>query len=367
MSTLEYPSHHNSATKTEVDPQVRATNEEPLALLHDVCHEGDHTILAEDSVVALRQFNDAQAKTRNLPIEILSMIFELACPPNDINDRYGVWHPGFDTFRAEDTFHFILASVCYYWRAVVLSTPQLWTAITLRPNRPGLSIQNTISLLNLYFERAQPLPISIELDFQGGGIAELLADRDEPIEVSKGYLARLEPLKAAVLVKGASMIQHLTLIQAPTQWFRYVNGNLSRCTSVGVFDLMRLIEINDGGDNEEKKEDGESDKETNGENGEDAGSNEVTVKDDKDDFPGLDFSKLPRLERLDVAAAAIALHDFPFKLPNKGTITLRVKYKSRIIDELLRRYEIVFDTLIDSLKELMERIAPGALDRLNHS
>jgi hypothetical protein len=100
----------------------------------------------DDSIVYanannLRDVNNTQAETRSLPLEILSAIFEFACPPIDFNDRFINWLPGFDTFRTQATFHFTLAAVCQYWREIILSTPQLWTTITLRPDRPGYSIE----------------------------------------------------------------------------------------------------------------------------------------------------------------------------------------------------------------------------------
>jgi hypothetical protein len=146
--------------------------------------------------------------------------------------------------------------------------------------------------------------------------------------VGKEYLACLEPLRQAIFVDGASKIQHLSLIQVPTNWLSFVDENLSQCTSFALFDPMELIE---GGDdkNENKGEGSENDGAFNGgvigggisgEGGEesdewtdeesdeessDEGSDEDELPhfhEDNNNPPLLDLTKLPLLKRINLAS-----------------------------------------------------------------
>jgi hypothetical protein len=88
----------------------------------------------------LRELNTIHDKTSRLPSEVLSHIFQFARPPVDFRHhiplRSNEWKKKCrcfqrDTYHREEDHHFNLAGVSYRWRQIILSTPQLWTTISI--------------------------------------------------------------------------------------------------------------------------------------------------------------------------------------------------------------------------------------------
>ncbi|TDL25322.1 hypothetical protein BD410DRAFT_635670 [Rickenella mellea] len=70
--------------------------------------------------------SDAPINTGSLPLDILSLIF-LECLPHR--------RIGFPTVRTTDA-PVLLGRICSHWRAVALSTPQLWAGLSLSIRPP---------------------------------------------------------------------------------------------------------------------------------------------------------------------------------------------------------------------------------------
>ncbi|KAF8883382.1 hypothetical protein CPB85DRAFT_394282 [Mucidula mucida] len=76
---------------------------------------------------------------RRLPVEVLDIIFELACEP--------------EAFKMPLS----LSWTCFKWRQIVLFRPQLWTHIYVSP-----SVSR--SLVNLYIKRSGTAPLSVKIE-----------------------------------------------------------------------------------------------------------------------------------------------------------------------------------------------------------
>ncbi|XP_006463756.1 hypothetical protein AGABI2DRAFT_120561 [Agaricus bisporus var. bisporus H97] len=193
--------------------------------------------LQEEKASLLRRINNAQEKTRRLPFEVLSNIFQFARPPIDFTDYepeyYWIEDPDYPPlmgyYDPAEYFHHTLAAVSHRWRQVVLSTPQLWTSISLRVLNTFTEF-NT-SLLDLYFKNAHNLPISIRLDLSNPALAWTAGSCLRRAD----FLTRLEPLEEIIFNQHADKIHSLIFIEAPVEWFTRDCCKFSRCTSVMIY------------------------------------------------------------------------------------------------------------------------------------
>ncbi|EKM76529.1 hypothetical protein AGABI1DRAFT_131350 [Agaricus bisporus var. burnettii JB137-S8] len=192
--------------------------------------------LQEEKASLLRRINNAQAKTRHLPFEVLSNIFLFARPPIDFAayEPINYWiedseyPPLTGYFDPAEYFHHTLAAVSHRWRQVALSTPQLWTSISLRVLNTFIEFDT--SLLDLYFKNAHNIPISIRLDLSNPALAWTAVSCLRRAD----FLTRLEPLEEIIFDRNADKIHSLVFIEAPVEWFSDC-GKLSRCTSVTMY------------------------------------------------------------------------------------------------------------------------------------
>ncbi|KXN80659.1 hypothetical protein AN958_08926 [Leucoagaricus sp. SymC.cos] len=132
------------------------------------------TKLHEDRSALLRRLNAIQPATRVLFPEMLSLIFQQACPTPDHfqqqtvqkrqefedEDGYLKFHPG---YQEDPHFHPTLASVSSQWRDIVHSTPSLWSSIQIQGARKRDAGKWALFLKNS-FERSRDLPLDIALD-----------------------------------------------------------------------------------------------------------------------------------------------------------------------------------------------------------
>ncbi|KAF8178171.1 hypothetical protein K438DRAFT_1844695 [Mycena galopus ATCC 62051] len=86
-----------------------------------------------------------------LPNEIISEIFLHFLPP------YPICPPLVGMFSPTHLTH-----VCRGWRAVALSTPELWR--TIGPSDPSLPLKNTSEISDAWARRSGACPLSIEID-----------------------------------------------------------------------------------------------------------------------------------------------------------------------------------------------------------
>ncbi|KAK0467838.1 uncharacterized protein EV420DRAFT_1684500 [Desarmillaria tabescens] len=105
------------------------------------------------------------APVRCLPVEILLTIFEEACSELGLisfQDQIPYYWKDEKNITLYGNTPVYLASVCYYWRSICLSTPKLWTHSYVFACRPSLS-SATANLILLFNERSKPLPLSISI------------------------------------------------------------------------------------------------------------------------------------------------------------------------------------------------------------
>ncbi|EKM79150.1 hypothetical protein AGABI1DRAFT_106729 [Agaricus bisporus var. burnettii JB137-S8] len=192
--------------------------------------------LQEEKLVLLHRINNAQEKTGRLPFEVLSNIFLFARPPIDFTAHEPTFYDDDDPnhppvtgyYDPAEDFHHTLAAVSHRWRQVVLSTPQLWTSISL-------CVRNTFteyrtSLLNLHFKNARDLGVSILLDFSNPTLVwENISSR------RSDFLMHLEPLVETIFEDNSDQVRSLFLIQPPAEWSSFMCGSLPRCNSVTIY------------------------------------------------------------------------------------------------------------------------------------
>ncbi|KAJ7473788.1 hypothetical protein B0H11DRAFT_1336314 [Mycena galericulata] len=113
----------------------------------------------------------ALAPIRRIPTEILQHIFLcyadlLGDNPPCIDVKGGVW---------------ILGHICSYWRAVALSTPDLWTACAFScyPHKRPRGCCDAPSLVRTWFERAGRRPLSIRFNCDAPAIDQHPRDAKE--------------------------------------------------------------------------------------------------------------------------------------------------------------------------------------------
>ncbi|KAK7032419.1 hypothetical protein VNI00_013167 [Paramarasmius palmivorus] len=89
------------------------------------------------------------APVNDVPTEILASIFEFCCHEN-------VVHP------AVDSSALILSKVCHRWRQVALSTPKIWSSLSVDFERWGTD--NRLSrIVRAFVDRSRSSPLSIKL------------------------------------------------------------------------------------------------------------------------------------------------------------------------------------------------------------
>ncbi|KAF7760148.1 hypothetical protein Agabi119p4_10824 [Agaricus bisporus var. burnettii] len=217
---------------------------ERISDLQDQVRSLDELIsrLNQDKANVLHRINGMRDKTRHIPPEVLSHIFLYVRPPIDFHNhlppRTDEWQTECqyfrrDTYHREEDHHIKLAGVSHRWRQIVLSTPQLWTTISVGVWAP--SITSHLTLLDLYSRHAGNFPISIELDFRFHAIRWKLEEDQRAREQS---ITLLKPIFEAVFTRIAPKIHHLTLIAPPSEILSDIDQNFSLCNSLTIYTVM---------------------------------------------------------------------------------------------------------------------------------
>ncbi|KAJ3743959.1 hypothetical protein DFH05DRAFT_1446353 [Lentinula detonsa] len=90
-----------------------------------------------------------------LPIEVLSKIFELSCSPDaDIA-------PEHDIIRRT----FVLSKICVHWRKVAHDTPRIWSRLCLSESQHLKAITGDVVWVGEWLSRSRGLPIELHLNF----------------------------------------------------------------------------------------------------------------------------------------------------------------------------------------------------------
>lgn len=106
---------------------------------------------------------------RRLPTEVLTNIFFRCCGNNELTHSAG--EPWLTSALS-------LGMVCAYWREIMLSTPQLWSVISITAHFHPYTTRPRIELLDLYLERSRQLPLTLVIDDgPEGGLPDEVIDR----------------------------------------------------------------------------------------------------------------------------------------------------------------------------------------------
>lgn len=183
----------------------------------------------------LQKVNNLQAKTRRLPPEVLSTIFQLAHPPIDVGTRSipaefrkDLRRYAFTEEEEEEEgeeFQLVLGAVSHHWRQVAWATPQLWTTISIEAHETVG--ESNVSLLSLYFENSRNLPMTVVLDFRDQ--LELMMDRKR--KEPSWFIKSLEDL----FRDNAAKIRNFTMTGIPIEWTHLIRESFSRCESMTLY------------------------------------------------------------------------------------------------------------------------------------
>ncbi|KAJ7655281.1 hypothetical protein DFH06DRAFT_1414080 [Mycena polygramma] len=101
----------------------------------------------------IAEYSSLLSGIRRLPDDLLQLIF---LHP-DIHGYLSAGNRNSGPVVAPDTPH--IAAVCSYWRCVLIQTPMFWASISV-PIRAG---QETLSILQLFLQRSQNVPLSLDI------------------------------------------------------------------------------------------------------------------------------------------------------------------------------------------------------------
>lgn len=164
-------------------------------------------------VVALRKRNATQPTIGQLPGEILSLIFQAACPPA----VFGADKKGQPSVKVGHSLvHIVLSQVCAFWRGVVQTTPQLWTHITLYFNL--VKFDHAASLLLQFLNKSGDLPLILIFHFSS----------DLTIPINSLLREDIDPF----LLKNFPRIQNLALSSPPAEWLSTALPPLDQLTTL---------------------------------------------------------------------------------------------------------------------------------------
>ncbi|KAF7770679.1 hypothetical protein Agabi119p4_6653 [Agaricus bisporus var. burnettii] len=158
----------------------------------------------------LRILNATQSRTRSLPSEVLSIIFQHACPTPDIlAEQPGTQMP---------PFHLVLRLVSASWYNTVQLTPRLWTSVFL----PDLCTENVdiqARYLKLCLENSGSLPLTLSFRFD-----------EELWNISWS----VSPIVDAILECSAHRIQALRLLRPPRTWLEKLIPKMCQLATIHI-------------------------------------------------------------------------------------------------------------------------------------
>ncbi|KAF9447335.1 hypothetical protein P691DRAFT_671714, partial [Macrolepiota fuliginosa MF-IS2] len=136
---------------------------EEIALIEtEITRLFDLTVkLNKDRVALLRRLNSCRSATRNLPFDVLSLIFQEAVLSIDTSS-HPLRLPSKETHLSDHPI--ILGSVCSQWYYAAQSTPQLWASLDIDICHEK-SAPAKLALLDLYLKNVKNVSFSLELSF----------------------------------------------------------------------------------------------------------------------------------------------------------------------------------------------------------
>ncbi|ESK91759.1 hypothetical protein Moror_10588 [Moniliophthora roreri MCA 2997] len=103
-------------------------------------------------VKSMERYRSLLAPVHRMPPEILSNIFQYFCEESEIP-------------HSSPAPPVLLSAICGRWREIVLTTPCLWSTVTIRFSKWERDHEALASKVELFMERSQLSLLSLELDF----------------------------------------------------------------------------------------------------------------------------------------------------------------------------------------------------------
>ncbi|KAF7770694.1 hypothetical protein Agabi119p4_6668 [Agaricus bisporus var. burnettii] len=232
MSTIECPrcgydfraiTPDTAGIRPTITPGSVVETEE-VSILEDEVRRLNSEIVSLNEARAslLRRINNARSKTRHIPPELLSTIFQFVSNPVDFM-RFlpsdSPWNGMKPYSNLDDLSRCKMTTVSHSWRQAASSNPQLWSSLSLRVYSP--IINANLSLFDRFSRNAGSLPMSIELDFRKLATRSSLPENRYNVSVSHhcdslaivrpSYHRR--PVKAHLDLTELPRLRHVVLIQ----------------------------------------------------------------------------------------------------------------------------------------------------------
>lgn len=197
-----------SAQTTKFNFSSNLSPEDEVCRLYHQLHDLEivSDVISVQRIYILRRSNASRALTANLPYELLYAIFEHACLLSrlDSNDESNNSEQ-----RGSDHFQVVLAGVSSRWRAIVLSSPLLWTRLSLHfCEHGGRQLANRLALLRLYLTYSGSTPLDLRFTF-----SHIPSRQPWP-----GFDALIHPIIDNILLANLHRIRDLYLEKASPKW-----------------------------------------------------------------------------------------------------------------------------------------------------
>lgn len=186
----------------------------------------------EDMAELFHRINNVKATTRHLPLEVLSTIFQFACPPIDFgtpSELLTDQHSQRERYK-EVHFQITLGAVSYHWRQVAWATPQLWASAFIGVHET--SGENSVALLKLYFENSRNHPMTVKLDFTAR-LPRLQKVPAHP-EVLEEFTLLVESIKCLIF-DNATKIRTFITIGLQAEWNFLICKDLLQCECIELY------------------------------------------------------------------------------------------------------------------------------------
>ncbi|KAF9446145.1 hypothetical protein P691DRAFT_225384 [Macrolepiota fuliginosa MF-IS2] len=179
---------------------------------------GDQITRSQVDHPNLKQQFDASAcpQADHLPFEIISHILgyvcELPSPSHSLSrSAQSPWRAPHNARMTPWARYppVTLGLVCSYWREIVRSRPDLWTTIKLEFQSMSRSLHAPASILGLYLENSDTLPISLSMKFALGR--------------TWNGLELVHPAVDPLLLRHKNRITKLHLIEPPLSWASFIS------------------------------------------------------------------------------------------------------------------------------------------------
>ncbi|KXN86711.1 hypothetical protein AN958_09702 [Leucoagaricus sp. SymC.cos] len=180
--------------------------------------------------MSLREVNAMRSATREIPLEILGHIFELACPQHVVQQQAYLHERSLPFVHGKPRelsrvqtgryFALTLGTVSTRWRAAALAHIPLWISLQLLVQ--GENTQKPAAILQLYLDRAKKHPFSLKLDF---------TELDENMREYSGQWC-LCSLQSLIFQEYAHKFANLHLVEAPPEWLESISESLSQLESL---------------------------------------------------------------------------------------------------------------------------------------